>query len=365
MKVYLLYSKKLMRVTILCFSILTTVGLLTVGATSSGAQVLDSRISIDLDTKNLYAALKKLEKQAHVVFAYDENYLQLKQQKIAPAKFRDLSLRSILNVLFTDAGISFREEAGNILLTKKISKKATGKVSGKVTDEKGEPLPGASILVAGTSTGASTDANGNYSLELEEGSYTLVASYIGFSAKEFKDVVLKDGENYVLDIQLNTNTVLQEVVVSYGVQKQREVTGSIVQIDAPALQDQPVGQFAQQLQGKVAGVQINQYSGQPGRGLGFRIRGAASLFADNQPLVVIDGLPITGSINNINPAEIETITVLKDASSTSLYGSRAANGVILITTRHAKPGDSKIEFNAFYGLQKDTAKQSTEDDDGT
>jgi len=341
-----------MRATILCFSILTTVGLLTVGAKSSDAQMLDSRISIDLDTKNLYAALKKLEKETHVVFAYDENYLQLKQQKIAPAKFRDTSLRNVLNTLFSEAGISFREEAGNILLTKRVQKKATGRVTGKVTDEKGEPLPGASILVAGTSTGASTDADGNYALQLEEGSYTLVASYIGFSTKEFKDITVKDGENFVLNIQLNTNTLLQEVVVSYGIQKQREVTGSIVQIDAPALQDQPVGQFAQQLQGKIAGVQINQYSGQPGRGLGFRIRGAASLFADNQPLVVIDGLPITGSINNINPAEIETITVLKDASSTSLYGSRAANGVILITTRHAKPGDSKIEFNAFYGLQK-------------
>lgn len=352
MKNYLLYSRKLMRVTVLCFSILTTVGLLTVGATSTAAQILDSRISIDLNTKNLYAALKKLERQAHVVFAYDENDLQLKQQKIKPAQFQNESLRSILNTLFSEARISFREEAGNILLTKKIRKKATGQITGKVADENGDPLPAASILVAGTSTGTSADENGNYALQLDEGTYTLVASYIGFSTMEFKDIVLKAGENYVLDIKLATNSLLQEVVVSYGVQKQREVTGSIAQIDAPALQDQPVGQFAQQLQGKIAGVQINQYSGQPGGGLGFRIRGAASLFANNQPLFVIDGLPITGSINNINPAEIETITVLKDAASTSLYGSRAANGVILITTRHAKPGESKVEFNAFYGLQK-------------
>jgi TonB-linked SusC/RagA family outer membrane protein len=342
-----------MRITLLCFSILTTVGLLTVGAKSSVAQILDSRISIDLDTKNLYAALKKMEKEAHVVFAYDENDLQLKQQKMAPARFQNESLRDILNTLFGQAGISFREEAGNILLTKKMRKKATGKIRGKVTDENGDPLPGASILVAGTSMGTSADENGIYVLELDEDTYTLEVSYIGFSTREFKDIALKNGEDYTLDIKLTANALLQEVVVSYGIQKQREVTGSIAQVDAPALQSQPVGQFAQQLQGKVAGVQINQYSGQPGgRGVGFRIRGAASLFADNQPLIVIDGLPITGSINNINPAEIETITVLKDASSTSLYGSRAANGVILLTTRHAKPGESKIEFNAFYGVQK-------------
>jgi TonB-linked SusC/RagA family outer membrane protein len=114
----------------------------------------------------------------------------------------------------------------------------------------------------------------------------------------------------------------------------------------------PVMQFGQQLQGKVAGVDVSQTSGQPGRGIAFRIRGAASMTTDYQPLFVIDGLPITGSINNINPDEIETLTVLKDASATALYGSRAANGVILITTKHARPGDSKIEFNANFGLQK-------------
>jgi TonB-dependent SusC/RagA subfamily outer membrane receptor len=111
-------------------------------------------------------------------------------------------------------------------------------------------------------------------------------------------------------------------------------------------------QFAQQLQGKVAGVQVQQYSGQPGRGIGFIVRGAASFYSSNQPLFVIDGTPITGSINNINPAEIESFSFLKDASATALYGSRAANGVILITTKHAKSGAPKVEFSANYGIQK-------------
>jgi TonB-dependent SusC/RagA subfamily outer membrane receptor len=157
-----------------------------------------------------------------------------------------------------------------------------------------------------------------------------------------------------INVEMEEATVgIEEVVaIGYGTQVKREITGAISEVDAQELADQPVSQFAQQLQGRIAGVQINQYSGQPGRGIGFRIRGAASLFADNQPLFVVDGIPVTGSINNINPSEIETFTVLKDAASTALYGSRAANGVILITTKHAKPGDSEIEFSSYYGIQK-------------
>jgi TonB-dependent SusC/RagA subfamily outer membrane receptor len=155
-----------------------------------------------------------------------------------------------------------------------------------------------------------------------------------------------------IHVSLKANSAnLEVVVVSYGKQRKQEVTGSIVQQDASDMKDMPVGQFAQQLQGKVAGVQVGQNSGTPGRGMEFRIRGAASLSSDNQPLFVIDGIPITGSINNINPSEIETFTILKDASASSLYGSRAANGVILITTKHAKNGDAKVEFSTYYGTQ--------------
>jgi TonB-linked SusC/RagA family outer membrane protein len=169
---------------------------------------------------------------------------------------------------------------------------------------------------------------------------------------EFKDIQVTPDKPYQLNITLKENAMLSEVTVSYGKQRGREVTGSIAQVNMKPLQDMPVMQFGQQLQGKIAGVDVAQTSGQPGRGIAFRIRGAASLSTDYQPLFVIDGMPITGSINNINPDEIESLTVLKDASATSLYGSRAANGVILITTKHAKPGDTRIEFNSNFGIQK-------------
>ncbi|GAB2701498.1 TonB-dependent receptor [Mucilaginibacter koreensis] len=233
------------------------------------------------------------------------------------------------------------------------AQQSTGTIRGLVSDNTG-PLPGATIAIKGTTTGTVASASGTYTLRVQPGTYTVTASFIGYLPKEVKDVKVTAGAETVVDLQLGagTGSQLQEVTVSYGRQRRREITGSVATLDTAPLQDMPVQQFAQQLQGKVAGVSVVQSSGQPGRGVDFRIRGSASFYSDNQPLFVVDGLPITGSINNINPAEIESFSVLKDASATALYGSRAANGVILITTKHAKAGDSKIEFNANYGVQK-------------
>ena len=238
-----------------------------------------------------------------------------------------------------------------INITTTFSQENTGVVKGNVSDESGF-LPAATIRVSGTNNGTTTDANGNFSIKLSPGTYTLTSTYIGYTTVEVKDVKVIAGKETVVNFKMEGSTQLKEVVVSYGKQKSREVTGSIVTISAANLQDMPVVQFAQQLQGKAAGVQVIQSSGQPGRGVEFRIRGAASFYANNQPLFVVDGVPVTGSINNINPSEIESYSILKDASATALYGSRASNGVILITTKHAKAGDSKIEFSSNYGIQK-------------
>ncbi len=228
--------------------------------------------------------------------------------------------------------------------------KATGTIKGTVTATSGETLPGANVAIEGKSLGTTTDLDGKYTLTLAEGNYNLVISYIGFNPLKVA-IKVAAGQEQVFNRSLSSNTQLEEIVVSYGKQRQREVTGSISQINAESLQDMPVMQFAQQLQGKAAGVQVAQSSGQPGRGIEFRIRGAASLHSSNQPLFVVDGMPVTGSINNISPSEIESFSILKDASASALYGSRAANGVVLITTKHAKPGDSKIEFESNYGIQ--------------
>lgn len=221
-------------------------------------------------------------------------------------------------------------------------------VSGRVTDQNGEPLPGVSVLVRGSSIGIATDIEGRYTLSVPEGS-VLVFSFIGF-----QNQVVSVGERSVVDVVLleDEASLDEVVVVGYGTQIQREVTGSISTLDASQLEDQPVGQFAQKLHGRISGVQINQASGTPGGGMAIRIRGAASLNAGNNPLYVVDGFPIVGDINSINPSEIESFSVLKGASAASLYGSRASNGVVLITTKRAKKGETSVQFSASYGINK-------------
>lgn len=221
-------------------------------------------------------------------------------------------------------------------------------VSGRVTDQNGEPLPGVSVLVRGSSIGIATDIEGRYTLSVPEGS-VLVFSFIGFQSQ-----VVSVGERSVVDVVLleDEASLDEVVVVGYGTQIQREVTGSISTLDASQLEDQPVGQFAQKLHGRISGVQINQASGTPGGGMAIRIRGAASLNAGNNPLYVVDGFPIVGDINSINPSEIESFSVLKGASAASLYGSRASNGVVLITTKRAKKGETSVQFSASYGINK-------------
>lgn len=338
-----------MRISILSFTILLTAGLLSVSASGVNGQALNKQVDISFSRQTLDKAIKQLEKTANTPFAYDAVYLGLNQKTIGPATFSQQPLAAVLGRLLSGTGITFKEASGNILLNKSQQQ---GRLYGKVTDENGDPLPGASVRVAGSTAGALADANGNYTLNLAEGTYAIQASYVGYQIQEFKDILISADKPHQLNITFAGTSLLKEVTVSYGKQRTREVTGAVTEIKTLPMQDMPVMQFGQQLQGKAAGVSVTQSSGQPGRGVSFRIRGAASLATDYQPLFVIDGLPITGSINNINPEEIETVTVLKDASATALYGSRAANGVVLLTTRHAKPGDPKIEFDMNLGVQK-------------
>ncbi len=221
-------------------------------------------------------------------------------------------------------------------------------VKGKVTDNSGEVLIGVTVQVQGTSIGTVTDIDGIFTLPNVPTNATLEVSYVGMQTQ-----IINVAGQASINVTLKEDTeVLDEIViVSYGTQKKRNVTGAIQTVGGDNLTDLPVGQIGQKLQGKVAGVQINQSTGIPGQGIGFRIRGAASINNSSEPLFVVDGLPISTGLNNINPDEIESFSILKDAAATSLYGSRAANGVILITTKKGKSGRTNVEFNANYGIQ--------------
>ncbi len=221
-------------------------------------------------------------------------------------------------------------------------------VSGKVTDESGVAMPGVNIIERGTTNGTTSDADGKYSLSVSQGNAVLVLSFIGYT-----NMTVEVANRTTIDVSLisDVKSLEEVVVVGYGTQHKKEITGAVGQISASELKDIPVANIGQKLQGKLAGVQINQNDGTPGAEMSFRIRGAASINAGNNPLVVIDGFPSISGLQVLSPDEIESISVLKDASAAALYGSRAASGVILVTTKQAKEGQKSLDFSAYYGLQ--------------
>lgn len=219
--------------------------------------------------------------------------------------------------------------------------------SGKVKGSDGGPVIGASVSVVGTSRGASTDGEGNFKINVSRNE-TLRISSVGYNSA---DVVYTGQKSIDVTLTVDNKTLNEIVVVGYGSQSKKEITGAVQTISYKDLKDLPVTQIGQKLQGQLAGVQINQTTGKPGTGMNIRIRGQLSVSAGSDPLYVVDGFPITGSIGAMNPDEIEDISILKDASSTSLYGSRAANGVVLITTKKGKGAGMTVSFNAFTGTQ--------------
>lgn len=227
-------------------------------------------------------------------------------------------------------------------------------ISGIVTDQTGEPIIGASVAVKGTTTGTMADVDGKYSISAPNNA-TLVFSYVGMKTKEIA-VAGKTAINVTLEEALQS---LDEVVViGYGTQRKADLTTSVASVSADEWADRPIISAQQALQGKAAGVQVIQPSGKPGVGIQVRVRGASSLNAGNDPIYVVDGI-ITNDITNISPTDIESMQILKDASSAAIYGSRAANGVVLITTKRGVKGKSQIDVSMYAGISKISKKIKT------
>ena len=241
------------------------------------------------------------------------------------------------------------------------------RVSGKVIDETGKPVSGATVTVKGTSIATATNSDGSFVLNIPSGKAVLVVTSIGI-------VELEVGVNNRQEIAISTtsnSTSLQDVVViGYGTQKRKNVTGAVSSFNASNLQERPILRVDQALVGQLAGVRVKQTTGTPGKGFSIQVRGSGSISGGNEPLYVIDGFPLTvnstnvsnGSfstgnpLDNINPNDIERIEVLKDAAAAAIYGSRASNGVVIITTKHGRSGKAKISFN-IYGGYNETAKK--------
>ncbi|MGV3540964.1 MAG: SusC/RagA family TonB-linked outer membrane protein [Rufibacter sp.] len=221
-------------------------------------------------------------------------------------------------------------------------------VRGKVTDEKGEGLPGVTVLLKGTTTANATDVEGNYTLSVPNANGTLVFSYIGFLSKE----VPMNGQTTVnTSLQTDSKTIDEVVVIGYGTVTRKELTGSVASVTAEDLKDIPVSTAAEALAGRLAGVQVTTTEGQPGAEIQIRVRGGGSLTQDNSPLYIVDGIQMENALSVISPQEIQSVDVLKDAASTSIYGARGANGVVIITTKGGKEQKTQVTYNGFAGVR--------------
>ncbi|WP_207424028.1 SusC/RagA family TonB-linked outer membrane protein [Desertivirga brevis] len=239
-------------------------------------------------------------------------------------------------------------------------------VRGKVTeDPSGEPLPGVSVMVKGATKGATTDINGNFAIAASKGS-VLVFKFIGFADKE---VTVGAASTINVSLSSSTKSLQEVVVIGYGTQKRADVTGAVASFNPENLEERPVTRVDQALVGQIAGVQVKQTTGTPGKAFSIQVRGGGSISASKEPLYVIDGFPLSNAgpngagnfatgnpLDNINPNDIESIQVLKDAASAAIYGSRAANGVVLITTKRGKSGKPTMSFNSFVGYTEANRK---------
>ncbi|HEY4286910.1 MAG TPA: TonB-dependent receptor [Puia sp.] len=305
-------------------------------------------ITLNMQQTEIAKVLNKIEKKGEFRFLYNYDLPSLKRK--VDVNFQNLDIKDALTKLFSTTDLAYKILNNNLVVVVSSSlQKQDIRITGTVTGAAGEPLVGVSVQVKGGGAGTATGNKGDYSLTVGENA-TLVFSYIGYQDKE----VAVGGRN-VVNVQLTPSerALDQVVVVGYGTQKRKDVTGAVSTVTAADIANRPIVDAGEALQGKAAGVQVVSNSGKPGAGLTIRVRGSSSISAGNDPLYVVDGIPTT-DISSVNPNDIESYSILKDAASASIYGTRAANGVVVITTKKGTTGKSHIDFSTYYGITSPT-----------
>lgn len=349
--------KQFIKLTFNTFCFLIVLALLNpvLAADARGQKLESFKVNLSVKDATVIEVLKDIESQTDFKFVYDRKIKRLR--KTYDIAYQSVSLRSILELIAKDAQLTFKRINQTISIDvrpkapKRVVEVYVQTVTGKVTDQNGIPLAGASIIEKGTGNGTITDFDGNFSIDIENGS-TLEVSYIGYKSQE----VIVDGRS-TIDIQLMIDaTQLDDVVVvGYGIQKKSDVTGAIGSVKSESFNKGVVANPGQLLQGKIAGVNVTNVSGEPGAAQNIIIRGVGSLRSGTTPLFVVDGFIIDNSgigvaananpLNFINPQDMASIDVLKDASAAAIYGARAANGVIVITTKKGSAGKTEMNLS--------------------
>jgi TonB-linked SusC/RagA family outer membrane protein len=325
---------------------------------TAAQEILNKGVSIKAQAQSLKTILAQIEKQTNARFVYSDTRIPIDKQVFVEASNQKLAL--VLNDLLPPLSIRY-QVSGNYIVLSKIKNEATEEapdkevlpptfiVTGVVNDEKGEPLVGASVVLEGTQRGTLTDINGAYKLELaeEDKNGALIFSFVGYEKQR-----LPMNGQATINVTLKESNALNEVVVvGYGTQSRRNVTGSVSKVDMKQLQNLPITNLSQAMRGRVAGVQFTE-NGRPGQGGNILVRGQRSITASNNPLIILDGIFFEGNLNDINPGDIESMEVLKDASATAIYGARAANGVILVTSKKGTSEKPIIRFSSLYGTSQ-------------
>ena len=315
------------------------------------------QLSLDLQDASLVEIFETITQKTPYTFSYGEYVLD--HPHTYRAVYSNQPLTHILTELGQQAGFDFRIDQTHVSIRKRTLASKLGShvkiqelLSGTVTDETGQPLPGVNIVEKGTANGTVTDFDGQFSLQTQDPDPVLVLSYIGYQTQE----ISVEGQTY-LEIQMQVDAAhLEEVVlIGYGSQLDTQVTGAIAKTSVEELQDFPISNFDQALAGKLAGVQVLQTTGAPGRELTIKVRGTSTLTAGTEPLYVVDGVPLEDSgkaTEIVNMEDIESIQILKDASSAAIYGSRGGNGVVLINTKKGSEGAMKVSANFTSGFQE-------------
>ncbi len=308
----------------------------------------NTQFTFSVEGKTIKDVFRLIEKESQFRFLYNDDFTDLNRTVTIDVKSN--KVEDILNKMLNQSEITYHIMDNNLIVITPVGLVQGIRITGVVSD-KGEPLPGVNVTVKGTLTGVVTDVNGKYSINVPGKDAVLVFSFVGYVTQE-----LVAGDQTTMDIVLNEDTrqIEEVVVIGYGVQKKTNITGSVTVLESEKLENRPITNSTQALQG-LPGIYVNQAGGQPGvDGATIRIRGVGSIGGTSKlnPLVLVDGVEYP--LGDVNPSDIESISVLKDAASTAIYGSRAANGIILVTTRLGSKERMSIDYNNYFGVQKAT-----------